>query len=486
MGLRVNTNIPSLTALRLVSQTDKSLSRSLQRLATGLRINTAADDPSGLVISEQLRAQISSLKQASNNASNASNLISTAESALNEVNSLLISIRESAVYALNTGGASQEQIDAEQDSVDQALEAIDRVASTSRFATRNLLNGDSGFTVTAKSDEILDLNPVSMLFDPTSTTTDFSLIVGQNASQAVLEIASAPAGTTVAAAGGPVILRLTGDLGTEDITLFSGATVDDVTDAVNILRGNTGVYGSGGFFYSEEFGSDSTIRLEQVGGTGTFTGAGGLITAVGEFTSDDGVDAAATLNGSPVRAKGNSLRVVSSFFTGRMQLEPLSAIGTYTFTIERSGLLFQLSNQAVPRDQAIIGMPSVYATTLGRSVITTGGVARYGFLSTVTSGGTNDLNNDPGNAIRIVDVAIDQISNIRSFLGAFVNDNIEPAVRELSVHIENLTASESSIRDLDFAEETARLSKEQVLFQAGISVIAQTNAIPQAVIQLLQ
>ena len=132
MGLRINTNIQSLTAVRLLRETDRSLSTSLERLSTGLRINRAADDPSGLVISEQLRAQISSLKQATENASFASNLLNTAEAALNEVSSLLIQIRESAVFALNTGGASVEQIDAEQDSVDQALEAIDRIASTFR------------------------------------------------------------------------------------------------------------------------------------------------------------------------------------------------------------------------------------------------------------------------------------------------------------------------------------------------------------------
>ena len=141
MGLRVNTNVPSLTALRMVNQNDQNLATSLRRLSTGLRINVASDDPSGLVISEQLRAQISSLSQASENAQNASNLLQTAEGALSEVNSLLIGIRESLIYALNTGGASNEQISAEQDSVDQALEAIDRIASTSRFATRGLLNG---------------------------------------------------------------------------------------------------------------------------------------------------------------------------------------------------------------------------------------------------------------------------------------------------------------------------------------------------------
>ena len=101
--------------------------------------------------------------------------------------------------------------------------------------------------------------------------------------------------------------------------------------------------------------------------------------------------------------------------------------------------------------------------------------------------GTMNFGNptDKDEAFRIIDAAIDQVSNTRAFLGAFVNDNIEPAIRELGVHIENLQASESDIRDLDFANETAQLTRNQILFQAGISVVSQANAIPQAVLQLL-
>ncbi|MGE3166159.1 MAG: flagellin [Planctomycetota bacterium] len=483
MGLRINTNTSSLTALRLLGQNDKRLNTSLQRLSTGFRINRAADDPSGLVISEQLRAQVTSLRKATENASFAANLLNTSEAALNEVNAMLIEIRESAVFALNTGGASVEQINAEQDAVDQLLEAIDRVAATTRFATRSLLNGDSAFDIRARSSEITDLQPISVTFDQRSSETTFSLLVSQNASQAIL---SAVGATGVAASGGPVTLRVTGNLGTEDIVIPSGATLTTFQDAVNILRGNTGIYASAGMLFSEDFGSAGVIRIEQVSGTGRFTGAAGAVTSVGEFVDDFGVDARATLNGVPVRAVGNSLSVVASVFSGAINLAPQSAAGSYNFTIRNSGLLFQLSNRAVPTDQAVIGIPNIYSNNLGRTVTTTGGVESYGFLSTLTAGGDNDLHNDPGNALKIIDVAIDQVSSIRAFLGAFVHDNIEPGIRELSVAIENLTASESTIRDLDFAAETSELARGQVLFQSGISVLAQTNALSQSVLQLLQ
>ena len=483
MALRINNNIPSMVALRNLQNTDAAQARTLERLSTGLRINRASDDPSGLVISEQLRSQISSLEKAVQNASFARNMINTAEAALNEVNDLLIKIRESAVFALNTGGASVEQINAEQSAVDQAIEAIDRIAATTRFATRNLLNGESAFNVRSQASAIVDLRPISVQFDMRTSQTTYSLSVTTSAEQA--RIAAVASGGTAVASGGPLVLRITGNLGTEEINLPSGATLSSFQDAVNILRGNTGVYASGGYMYSERFGDSAMIRVQQISGTGTFTGADGRITGVNDFVDDFGVDAEAYLNGAAGRANGNDLTFVSPFFTGSIALQPLTTAGTYQFTIKQSGLVFQLSNRGVPTDQAIIGIPSVYSSNLGIETRTTGGITTGGFMNTLVSGGTNDLHNKPANALTILDAAINQISDIRAFLGAFVNDNVEPAIRELGVHIENLQASESDIRDLDFATETARLTRNTILFQAGISVVAQSNAIPQAVLQLL-
>ena len=124
MAIRINSNIASVTALNNLSKTDALQQTTLERLSTGLRINTASDDPSGFVVSEQLRAQVSSLDQAIENSQNASNLLGTAEAALNEVNNLLIGIRDSIIFALNSN--SPDQVAAEQDAVDNAISAIDR------------------------------------------------------------------------------------------------------------------------------------------------------------------------------------------------------------------------------------------------------------------------------------------------------------------------------------------------------------------------
>lgn len=122
---------------------------------------------------------------------------------------------------------------------------------------------------------------------------------------------------------------------------------------------------------------------------------------------------------------------------------------------------------------------------VGAEVRVIGGEEIGGHLDSIRAGGENDMFN-PGNAARIVDAAINDVSDVRAYLGAFVNDTIDPNISSLNIAIENLVASESEIRDLDFASETAEHTRAQILFQAGISVLSQANIIPQSVLKLLQ
>ena len=156
MGLRINTNVSSIRALRNLRANDRNQARSLERLSTGLRINRGSDDPSGLVISEQLRSQVAALQQATTNSQNAMNLISVADAALGEVSTLLVQIQDSIIFAQSTGGATPAQISAEQDAVDQAISAIDRIAATTRFADRPLLNGNAEYQVSASLPDFFD------------------------------------------------------------------------------------------------------------------------------------------------------------------------------------------------------------------------------------------------------------------------------------------------------------------------------------------
>ncbi len=473
MGLRINTNTNAVTALRNLRLTDKSLATSLQRLSTGLRINDASDDPAGLVISEQFRAQIRSTEQAIENTQFDSNLIGTAEAALQEISDLLIGIRESAIFAKNTGGISDEQVQAEQDAVDGAIAAIDRIAATTRFGRRDLLNGSAGF-VTSAAAGITNLDIQTTFLGGTSQAL-FTAQVLANASQALVSLNT----VSQPAAGAGVIIRVTGELGSEDLTFQSSATQTAILNAINAVRDFTGVYASGTFAFSEEFGSDVAVQIDvirgaPIGGTG--------------FGRDEGVDANVNVNGAQVQVDGLEVRVQSLFLKASFTVSASVYSSRFGVT-DFSGLVFQLGSEPKASDQIRIGIAGTDSSRLGFEEVTLpgpGGDDIGGFLSSLTAGGDNDLKTNADNAIRILDRALDQVNGLRGYLGALQADTLEPNERSLGVAVENLTATESSIRDLDFAAETSQFTRHQILFNAGTAVLASANLIPQQVLSLLQ
>jgi len=468
VGLRINSNTAALSALRNLRLADGAQNRSLNRLSTGLRINTAADDPSGLVISEQFRAQIASLKQAVDNTEFASNLIGTAESALSETSNLLIGIRESLIFALNTGGTSAEQIDAEQDSVDSAISAIDRIAGTTRYGRTSLLNGSQSFATSTVAAGITDLNLRSVFFGVGSSSLTFTAEISSVASHAGLTI-----GTFGTSSG---TIRISGALGTEDITLSVG---DSVSGAINAVREFTGVFASGGVAYSEGYGTSERVDISVVTGTG-YTGTTG---------TDFGTNLGVSISGSPLAVNGLNVKADGTFIKAELTFaSTVSAGDSLSFTVLKSGLNFQLNSEAIGYDSIRIGIQSTDSVVLGKAETVRGasGGTIGGFLSSLTSGGANDLRANPGNALAIVDAALDQINGLRGFLGAIEQHNLQPNARSLNIAIENLTSSESKIRDLDFAAEVSEFTRTQVLFAAGTSVLASANLIPQTVLTLLR
>jgi flagellin len=474
MGLRINTNLSAVTALRNLRLSSKSQQASLQRLSTGLRINQASDDPSGLVISEQLRAQIASTEQAIENTQFNSNLISTAEAGLQEIQTLLVKVRESSIFAMNTGGASEEQIEAEQDAVDSAIQSIQRIASFTRFGRENLLNGAQQYTTSQVATAVTDFTLRSVFFGNQANVT-FTAIVTQSAQRANFQAGN------FSAAGGR--LRISGTLGTEDVFINSSITTAQVLDAVNSVREFTGVYGSGGSFFSDQFGGDEQISLEVIAGSYNSN-----TQTAGSLTRDAGQNIGVQLDGAQVSGDGLDIRVNSNFIKGEFRFEQNTALTSHTFTVLRSGMNFQLGNEPNAVDQLSVGLPSVDPKLLGFEQVTlaNGGGTIGGFLDSLIAGGANDLKSGARNAVRILDRALDQINGLRGFLGALVSDTLDPNSRSLGIAVENLQATESSIRDLDFAAETANFTRTQVLFSAGTSVLASANVLPQTVLSLLQ
>lgn len=494
MGLRINTNTAALSALRNLTKSDEMQKSSLERLASGLRINRASDDPSGLVISEQLRAQIACTEQAMSNSQNASNVIATAEAALAEVHTLLIGLRESAIYALNAGSASPEQISAEQDSVDMAIQAINRIAKTTRFGTKNLLNGRSAFKLdtTVQSAGMIDISLRSVAFGGLSQV-DYYLYQAASAHKASMTFTDMQVGSAGDPASGYARLRITGPIGSEVVTVPANASHDDIQRAINLFQENTGAYMSedaGGdlALLSVHYGARQSATLAFIDGTVPVY-SNGVLGSLTTHTST-GADIVAFINGVEVAASGLFVTVVSPIITGNIILSNM-ANNTFTFRVLRSGLDFQLNAAARPSDLITVGIQSVETMFLGedpfsltRGILTD--TQKGGYLDTLMRGRANDLVNGPGNGVYIVDKAIEDISNIRAYLGALGNDVIDSNSRSLAVAIENLKSSESDIRDLNFAAETAEFTRTQILFQAGTSVLASANMIPQTVLSLLQ
>jgi flagellin len=348
--------------------------------------------------------------------------------------------------------------------------AISRIANFTRYGRVQLLNGASDFTQSGVSGGITDLNLNSVHFGNASTAV-FTAVVTQSAQRATLGAGAFSAG------GGQ--LRITGSLGTEDVVISSSQTGTAVGLAINSLREFTGVYASNGTLFSEDFGSEQLVRVEVV--SGTYGGGTGI---------DNGQDIGLNLDAATIETNGLDVRFNSKFLKGefRFALSAAGVLTSHSLGVRESGLNFQLGNEALATDQITIGIGSVDPLVLGESTTSLGasGGTVGGFLDSLVSGGTNDLTSGPNNAIRILDAALDQVNGLRAFLGAVSHDTLDPNIRSLSVTLENVVASESAVRDLDFASETAEFTRTQILFAAGTSVLSSANLVPQTVLSLLQ
>ncbi len=462
---RINTNIPSLTAQHDLAKAQTSLATSLRRLSSGLRINSAADDPAGLIISELLRSSVASTSRAISNTQRATNIITTTEGALNEVNSLLVDIRDKIVEAASKGALSVDEINANQLQIDSAVKSIARVANSTTFGGRSLLNGNLDYVysgITAAS--IAGATVYAAQFGANSNVPVVVDVIN-TASAAQITFNAAGLGTTAAT------IEVIGNKGSEVLSFVGSTTSSAMAFAINAVADVTGVTaqmsGAAIVMNSRELGSDQFVAVNVLSGTFTTSDA-----------RDEGADAAATVNGTAVDAKGNALNVNTVNLQARIDLNAAAPQGSSTFYVTGGGALFQIGAQVDVTGQYNIGIQSINPARLGR--------AGVGFLNEIVTGGANSLENDgAGTASKIVDEAILAVSTLRGRLGALQRNTFETNTNSLNVSLETLTAAESAIRDTDFAAETASMTKAQILVSAGTSVLQAANTIPQNVLTLL-
>lgn len=515
---RINTNISSLIAQQRLNRSGLDLQTRLERLSTGLRINRGRDDPAGLIISERLSTDISSISQAIKNGERASAVIATTEGSLTEITDLLNSIKALAVEAANTGALSDEERAANQLQIDSAIQSITRISNTASFGGLKLLDGSLDYITSGiSSAEISRASITSASFiSASSINVDVDVLSSAQKGNLYLSGDNSGAGAGDGRILSATTIQVRGPEGVRELVFLESATYTSMVDAINNLTAVTGVEASligasdssGIVFSSSGYGSDAFVSVERLDkpvnsaddnfslsrldgnaaiiSGGAIWGSSDLVSA----TRDVGADVSALINGT--LASGNGLTISINSPTLGMELllnETFAIDPTLTaasFDITGGGSLFQLGPDITALQQTNIGIQSTSAESLGGTLVD-GGLQ---YLSSLSNGQTNSLDAAAGrsnfSALQdIVDKAIDDVSILRGRLGAFERNVLDTNRRSLQSAFENLTASRSVIRDADFATETSALTRAQILQSAGISVLSLANQQSQQVLQLL-
>lgn len=473
---QINTNVASLTAQIALSQNQISLNTTLQRLSTGLRINSGADDPAGLIASEGLKSEIAGINQAVTNSTRAGNVLSTAAGALSEVSTLLDSISGLVVASANSGALTPAELAANQLQIDSAVQSITRIANTTTFDGLNLINGSLDYVTSGVSTQAISAVSIAQASFGSNPTVPVQINVVTSAQTAALQFKSS-------AIVNSVTLQITGNAGVQTLSFTSGTAASAIAFAVNGISGTTGVTAqettpgnitSGITFNSTGYGSANYVSITAQ------SGAFATVNAAGASESRAiGRDAVATVNGSVVTGSGLNLDVNTGSLDMNVTLAEGFGAGQTAFEITGGGALFQLGADVNSNQQVDLGIGSVAASQLGNSDV--------GFLNDIVTGGSASLvGGNAATADQIVQAAISQVAVLNGRLGAFEENTLDTNVDSLQVALENVTASESSIADANFAAETANLTRAQILVQAGTSVLSTANSTPQNVLTLLQ
>ena len=480
---RINTNIPALLATRILNDNTAALNKSLERLSTGLRINRGADDPAGLIASENLRKQIRGTDTAVKNAERAINIISTAEGSLIEVSAMLLDLQGLLGEVANKGGISSEEVDANQLQVDSILNSINRVANTTEFNGLKLLNGSLGYTLSGVSaTEIAEVN-----------VNAAKLIDGAAMTVATTVTTSAQTGTLYLSGNGlsnsgTLTIQLGTGRGTTELTFAASATNSAIASGINAVKEITGISASTSAaivtLNSVDFGSDAYVSVEILAGNTDNTGAFDLTASVAGTAStdltDEGVDVVAIVNGSSATGDGKILTIRTAMLDVEIDLTVAQATSTTSssFTITGGGSDFALGALVDALSLESFGIQSVVTSKLGNTT--------DGFLNTLASGKLNSLKStNLITAQKILSSAIKDVTTLRGRLGSFQKNTLETTINALKITGENLMAAESALRDTDFARETSNLTRAQILVSAATNVLAQANFAPQSVLALL-
>jgi flagellin len=515
MAQVINTNIAALNAQRNLNTSQGALATSLQRLSSGLRINSAKDDAAGMAIANRFTTQIRGLDQAARNANDGISLAQTAEGSLSELTANLQRIRELALQSANSTNSSSDRAALDQE-VQQRLAEVDRIALTTSFNGQKILDGSFGnaaFQVGANVGETITVGlNTSMRTTAIGKTADYvngttayvsSLAVGQQGSgvdanalasgDLSIQIGTATsvgvgasldnssgagnAGRTANSAYSKVQAINAAGVGNLTATADTTATFDfvavtDTASAYTLSVNGQAVYSaSGDAITGDQMAAAINSNASATGVTATYDSANTRMT----LSASDGRNMVVSQTASAAAGLGQGLTVTTASFNNTVNdaFVATTAVATTPVSNTFVGSIRLTSTESITlsgSNEVRIGYADNSAMALGASALNSASVTSIANANT---------------AIGRVDAALASISTLRSTLGAIQN-RFESTISNLQATTENLTASRSRIQDADFAMETASMTRNQILQQAGVAMLAQANALPNNVLALLR
>ncbi|MBL8328408.1 MAG: flagellin [Rubrivivax sp.] len=481
MAQIINTNVSTLTAQRNASRVQGDLSTAINRLSSGLRINSAKDDAAGLAISERMTTQIRGINQAARNANDAISLAQTAEGALGSAANNLQRIRELAVQSANATNSASDRA-ALQSEVSALIAEIQRVGTQTEFNGIKLLDGSFSaqtFQVGANSGQVIT---VAGITDARAASLGKHTLVADGT-----VTGNVVAGATNGIAAETDLVITTGGLSTSPISYAANAGADAIAAAINT--------GTSGLGVTATATNSTNLSLLSAAGNVSFTLNGQNVAAT-VADRNDLSNLVSAINGVAATTG------VTATFTSPNAKNDI----TLTTTDGRNIALGAFANATAGNDSIVFGGTTlteggtVAAVKTGtiELVSSKGAISTAGADATVFgAAGVNnssfaavaaiDISSFTGasNALSVIDSALSQVNGGRADLGA-VQNRFQATISNLETTSENLSASRSRILDADFAKETAAMSRAQVLQQAANAMVAQANQLPQQVLQLLQ
>ena len=492
MALTINTNVSSLNAQRNLGRTQGELATSMERLSSGLRINSAKDDAAGLAISDRMTSQIRGLNQAARNANDGISLAQTAEGAMQESTNILQRMRELSVQAANATNSSADR-GALQSEVNQLKSEMNRISQSTTFNGLRILDGSfvsQQFQVGPNANETIGVSIQSMAADDLGRYAVYATNTSANegTGSSVAANATPPTGNTIGAQN----LTITGSKGHTDpaIAIAANATARNIAAQITETAAQTGVTATARTEAAiDNLSADGVVTMTigsggntaTVNATVTQTDLGELATVINDQSGTTGVTAKVNA-GKLTLTQADGKDVIISDFTN-------SAGGTIDVTGADNHAESLTSGGAdSTRVAGTIEFSSQDSYTVSSDVTAANGsIVDSDQISALEEVTTIDIStvDNANKALKIVDAALGKIDAQRGDLGALQN-RFESTIANLKNVAENLTAARSRIRDADIAQETSNMTKANILQQAGVAILTQANQTPQLALQLLR